>query len=144
VKREFLEVNVDNIYRYTSPYLTDFENCCGADILSDFPSLSKRQLELNYAQYKRNFKRGKSVTLAEFKKQSLSRVEETVRSVATSSKLRLAIITEEQLLIKSILIKHGFRLVSDKNVNKNTGNRLYVFLRDPETPKGKNVKKCVF
>ena len=47
-----------------------------------------------------------------------------------------AILQEQQVpVFQQILFDKGFRLVSDRTVNKNTKNRLYFYLRDPETPR---------
>jgi hypothetical protein len=46
--------------------------------------------------------------------------------------LYFAILKEHQVKeFEPTLLKSSFRLVSDNTVNKNTGNRLFVYLRDP-------------
>lgn len=54
------------------------------------------------------------------------------------------ILIEPQLWVKSVIVRKGFRLVSDRTVNSNSKNRLYVFIRDPVTPKGSKLKSKRF
>ena len=56
-----------------------------------------------------------------------------------------AILREQQRVeFEKTLLDSRFRLVSDQTVNKNSANRLYVYIRDPETPKPKPVTKSIF
>lgn len=64
-----------------------------------------------------------------------------------TGRIYIAILNEAQAIghkYGEILEKAEFRLVSDNTVNKNTGNRLYVYLRDPVTRKKEPLKKRVF
>lgn len=58
--------------------------------------------------------------------------------------IHTCILIEDQLWAQPTLEDYGFRLASDKTVNSNSNHRLYFFIRDPETPKPKPVKKSAF
>jgi hypothetical protein len=61
-----------------------------------------------------------------------------------SGRVYLAILAEYQLKdYQPMLLKAKFRLISDNVVNKNSGNRLYVYIRDPKT-RLKKVRKSAW
>lgn len=63
----------------------------------------------------------------------------------TKGHLYFAILADHQVpTFGPILLKAKFRLISDNTINSNTGNRLYVYLRDPVYPKPEPIIKSVF
>ena len=155
--RNKIDFDLDNFlcdYDVGIPEQRDFEGCCGAQIITGFPEFNsdwvleiKREYAEQVSDWKRETdaedrgKQGKMPTDAQFQEMVVKKIGPI--SVHPFS-ITFAILIESQLIFKPLLIEKGFRLVSDRNVNKSTGNRLYVFIRDPETPKGNKLKKSKF
>lgn len=90
---------------------TDFAGCCGATILYGFTwdTLKDNTLLLPMVMTEKGY---------------------------TPGHIYSAILNEAQYnAFGKVLIENKFRVVSDLTVNSNSHNRLYFFLRDPETPK---------
>jgi hypothetical protein len=64
--------------------------------------------------------------------------------VPSKGHITIATLINDQLWIAPCLRELGFRLVSSRTVNSNSGNRLYVYMYDPLTPRNKKSKKRFF
>lgn len=147
---------------YLDDYINfiEYENCCGAYLLTNFPTQSQanaveyfrddwyEQMRdwLDEQTYTNQLKRPKKPSNGFFLKIILEQITEKIHDKIKSN-LDLVgnvILNETQKWIIPCLKKNGFRLVSDRTVNPDTENRLYVLIRDLLTPKGKTIKKRVF
>ena len=140
----------------------DFIGCCGAEILYGFPSVrlnnkqSLKDIKEHWQEYADNYVEEWAETDAERKQikpkipsdaefnQMIKEYSEVKFGKFNDGHIYVIILNEQQKGLFPTLKESGFRLVSDRTVNKNTGNRLYVFLRDHLTPKPKVLKKSAF
>lgn len=137
----------------------EFNYCCGASIIANFPEISKiefsRKLRDTFASqwddYVEDFYGLRKHRPNKPSYPNLNEIIEgyVLSSVEKSMKIRsghlyFVILNETQSWIGQYLKKKDFRLVSDRTVNRNSGQRLFVYLRDPLDPKGKAVKKRTF
>lgn len=132
-----------------------FEGCCGATIYFGFPQVYLNDLIFGVQDYYRDIvqdfltnypeaKRPKTPTDKQFKDLILECVKRRARVNLRSGHLFFVILSEPQKWCRQFLTPQGFRLVSDKTINSNTGNRLYVYLYDAVDKKPKRLKKRVF
>lgn len=141
---------------YYSFEVDELQGCCGVSILFDF------NYEKSFEDFKsfyeevfeedliiKNLKGHEVKKLPESKLKKLweDRLQKEIEITIDerSGHIYQAVLIDDQLSIwRKPLEKNGFRLVSDRTVNRTSSNRLYVFLRDPISPKGKSVKKSSF
>lgn len=143
----------------SSPDSYSFEGCCGAAIWAEFAEDSldyRRRMwksewvgQVDYWYEENHYsKRPKMPSDSWFEKEILKQTDSewcghpglTLRD----GHVYMCILIASQLWLKPLLVKRGFRLVSDRTVNAETGNKLYMFLRDPVSKKGKPPKKNLF
>ena len=119
--KEFLE-EIHDDYRASEDFF--FENCYGD---RDWPQPSKMPSDKFFTDM------------------YLKELGEYIHEIrGDKGSITMAVLNEIQNWQKPALIANGFRLVSDRTVNGSTGNRLYVYIYDPSTSKGKNLKKRAF
>lgn len=94
---------------------SDFPECCGATILADF---TRAGTDDEPGSNLKKFADG-HVYIAILASYQLEKYQKPLESF-------------------------GFRLVSDNTVNINSGHRLYIYLRDPVTPKSVVQEKRFF
>lgn len=149
MKKELFKFNFrpDDLLLPT-PEVLDFAGCCGAKILTGFCedrksyiiSLIKDQINDDLNDHFYNGQHSYKIP-NKFRYPTSDRIlEKFLQSTIDSwmpdfknGTLYFVILNIVQSWIGPYLKKHGFRLVSDRTVNANSGNRLYVWLRDPKT-----------
>jgi hypothetical protein len=156
-KFDIRDSNEDNT---TSAY--DFEGCCGAKIVSYLPQntlsglISKvkdvwlDQVDdfLGFGACDKNGnwvdpKHPKIPSNESFRSLILQNLHKLL-PVPEPGTVYILILNEVQNWMGSILKKYGYRLVSNRTINRRTDNRLYVYLLDPVSPRGKTNKKRMF
>lgn len=168
VKKKPVKV-VESIFEFDSSELsvteincleTEFEGCCGAYILYGFTEEDEdgvgiiRDLKVDWEeqvsdwQYEDDWKRLEKIkgrvrpkvpSDKFFKDIYIKELTGYVSREIRSGKIGTVILNEHQVWFAKALTDNGFRLVSDRVRNNNTGNRLYFYIRDPLNPKGKKV-----
>lgn len=162
LQRNFLRVgfNIDDAIDYADDESggiegVEFEGCCGASIYFGFPQSTLKQLidgvkeswyehVSSFLDRTPNSKEPKTPTDKQLEDLIVTCVKNRTRVNLRSGHLFFVILSEPQKWCSQFLTPQGFRLVSDKTVNANTGNRLYVYLYDKENKKPKPMKKRFF
>ena len=138
----------------------DFEGCCGASVISGFPAITIHELRKAWIEQIDDWvhdnteydicdkcikpERPKNPSDKYFKDLLIADVRKSFNTTYSNGHLYLIVLNEHQLIFEPLLKEKGFRKVSDRVVNEGTGNRLYLYTRDPLTPKGKSLKKSRF
>lgn len=128
--------------------ISEFPDCCGAEILSSFNSHENYLPDWNDQVYdwmddNPTAKRPKEPSKKFFQELHKKAVAQSI-SRSDKGTITFAILAEFQYYLKPVLLAKGFREISDRTVNARTSNRLHIFLRDIRTPKGKKLKKRRF
>lgn len=138
----FFEIHEENF----DPQEHEFEGCCGALEFYGFPevattyktfvwewknSVDEQQDEAGL--YGHKLTETEYPTEAVFKKKQLEFFEKELHREPAELKyygVFLIVLIKSQLFLKPMLLKQGFKLVSDKGVNPKTRNTLYVFIKE--------------
>lgn len=139
-------------------YLEDMEHgdCCGAFIFYGFPiesfetikQMVKKTFYDNWIEHQKYHLKAKKPIFKLTNKQIATvlfdRIFTNKAGPLLQGHLYSLILIEQQLWMKPFLIKKGFRLVSSTVKNSNTGNILYMFIRDGKKVNGKKLTKRAF
>lgn len=146
---------------FVKPEVQQIRECCGVLEVGPFPTDSLSSListlrhewsaqacdwfEESFGYITQKFQRTmpKKPTDKWFKDQVFAWVLNSLPGFV-DGKVYLVTLIDTQMWLKPILKKVGFRLVSNRTVNRDSHNRIYIFLRDLRVAKGSKVKTRTF